>query len=511
MSSLIETELKLHLPPEAARRVSAQPLLRGRARPVVSRLYSVYFDTPEFELWARGVTLRLRREGKRWVQTVKGGGTVRSGLHQRMEIESQVAGPEPDCTLIADAALAGIFAADGLGERLKPVFVTRFSRSSRLIEIEPDATVLLCVDRGEIVGGDVAEPVSELELELKSGPVARLFEFARKLIEVAPLRIENRSKAERGYALVRGESPAPVKARGAPLDPGMSTSAAFQAIAWAAIGHLQANEHGMLEGGDPEYLHQARVALRRLRSAFSVFSSVLPQSPVEPLTTGLRRLANALGPARDWDVFMTETLPPVLAAFPEHAGLAQLERTSERVRRRAQRRARRAVASVRYQRLMLDLGLMLAAEAWLRAAEEPAREALAAPAAEFAAGIIERRYERVRGRGRKLKRRTGAELHRLRIAVKKLRYAADFLSPLFDGKRARDMLFHLARLQNILGAMNDAATVEHLMGEVCDAESVPAVSEAQGILLGWTSARALALRRELRAAWKSFRACGKFW
>ena len=506
-----ETELKLRVPPEAARRIRAHPLLRGRVRPVVRKLHSIYFDTPGLDLWQQGVALRLRRSGGHWLQTVKGGGTVQAGLHERVEIETEVAGPYPDCTRIAEGALTRIFASRELRAQLKPVFVTEFSRSSRLIELTPGVAVEVSMDRGEIKSGDVAEPVCELELELKSGSAWQLYEFALKLLEAVPLRVENRSKAERGYALFRGERPAPAKASTAALAADMTVSVAFKTIAWTTLNHLQANEHGMLEGRDPEYLHQMRVALRRLRSVFSVFAAVLPETTTEPLVAEFRWLGGALSPARDWDVFVSETLPPIREAFAEHAALAQFARECARLRREANRKARRAVASVRYERLVLDFAAWLAAEKWVSEAAETPLATPGSPAREFAAVVLERRYARVRKRGRKLRQLSAAELHRLRIAVKKLRYAMDFLVTLFAAKRARDMLSHLARLQNILGAMNDAAAVERLVHDAFGARAGRATSEARGIVLGWSHGRALTLRRELRGAWKAFRAAEIFW
>lgn len=511
MNPVTETELKLSFPPEAARRIRALPLLKGRVRPVVRKLYSIYFDTPGLDLWQHGVALRVRRSGGRWLQTVKGGGTVRAGLHERVEIETEVAGPYPDCARIADSALTRIFASRELCAQLKPVFVTEFSRSSRWIELDPGVAVEVSMDQGAIKSGDVAEPVCELELELKSGPAWQLYEFALKLLEAVPLRVENRSKAERGHALARSEQPAPAKAPTTALAADMTVSDAFKTIAWTTLEHLQANEHGMLEGRDPEYLHQMRVALRRLRSAFNVFEAVLPETTTEPLVADFRWLADALGPARDWDVFMSETLPPIREVFAKHAALAQFARECARLRRGANRKARRAVAAVRYERLVLGFAAWLAAEKWVSEAAEPSLTTPRSPAREFAAAVLERRYARVRKRGRKLRQLSAAELHRLRIAVKKFRYAMDFLVPLFAAKRARDILSHLARLQNILGAMNDAVAVERLAHEAFGAGEGKAMSEARGIVLGWSHGRALTLRRELRGAWKAFRGSEKFW
>jgi triphosphatase len=506
-----ETELKLSFPPEAARRISAHPLLKGRVRPVVRKLYSIYFDTPGLELWQHGVALRVRRSGGRWLQTVKGGGTVQAGLHERVEIETEVAGPYPDCARIAEGALARIFASRELCAQLKPVFVTEFRRSSRLIELSPGVAVEASRDRGEIKCGDVAEPVCEIELELKSGSGWQLYEFALKLLETIPLRVENRSKADRGYTLFRGERPGPVKATTTALAPELTVTEAFKTIAWTALNHLQSNEHGMLEGRDPEYLHQMRVALRRLRSAFSEFAAVLPKATTDSLVAEFKWLAGVLGPARDWDVFVFETLPPMREAFAEHAALKRFSRECARLRRGANRRARRAVASARYQRLVLGFAAWIAAETWLTEGDETPIATARSPTREFAGAVLERRFARVRKRGRKLRNLSAAELHRMRIAVKKLRYAMDFLATVFPPKRARDMLSRLARLQNILGAMNDAAAVERLVHEAFGAQAGRVMSEARGIVLGWSRGRALTLRRELRGAWKAFRAAKKFW
>lgn len=510
MNPVTETELKLLVPRDAMRRMSTHPLLKGRARPVTQKLYSIYFDTPGLDLWRQGVALRLRRDGRRWIQTVKGGGTAQAGLHQRVEIEAQVAGPFPDCTKLDDGPVAGLFSSARLRGQLKAVFVTEVIRTSRLVALIPEVTVEVCLDRGEIKAGDRIEPICELELELKSGPAHHLFEFALKLLDVAPLRVENRSKAERGYALARKQRSAPVKARAAALTSDMTVVDAFKAIVWAALGHLQANERGMLEARDTEYLHQMRIALRRMRSAFSVFAVVFPKAVLAPTVAELRWLAEALGPARDWDVFVTETFPPIRDEFAKSPGFATFTRECAHRRSGAGRKARRAVGSTRYQRWVLGLAGWLAAEGWTQQMDVAARATLRMPARDFAAAVIEGRYAQVRKRGRRLDE-SAAERHRLRIAVKKLRYAMDFFAGLFEVKRVRDILSRLSHLQDILGTMNDAVTVERLLDESLGAARGRSAIEARGILLGWSRGRGRALKHELKPAWKAFRGGEKFW
>ena len=508
---LIETELKLLVPPEAVRRLAAHRLLKGRERPSKRRLYSVYFDTPTLDLWRQGIALRLRRDGRRWVQTVKGGGAAQGGLHQRLETETEVAGPAPDLARIDDQGLADALASPRLRAQLKPVFTTDFIRSSRLLELDSGAHVEASVDQGVIRSGKLSEPVSELELELKDGGPHQLYELALKLAEDVPLSIGDRSKAERGYALAHGKPDAPVKARPALLDRGMSVIGAFKAVMWAGFAHLQANERGMLEGRDPEYLHQMRVAVRRLRSAISVFAPLFPDAEIAPARAGLQWLAASLGPARDWDVFVIETLPPIESEFGAHDGLMDFTARCEKLRRRANARARRAVRSARYRHLTLSLAAWLAGEGWMTQLDSRPRAALQAPLAEFARAVLEGRYGQVRKKGRKLGKLSPSALHRLRIAIKKFRYAADFFAGLYEPAVTRVGLKRLARLQNILGAMNDAATVANLMAHGFSGAAGRCVIEAKGILLGWSRGRAATLKRELRSAWKEFRTAERFW
>lgn len=505
-----ETELKLRAPPGAARSLGIHPLLRGAGRPKIKKLRSVYFDTPDFELCGSSVALRLRKDGARWVQAVKGGGGVKSGLHSRVELETVVAGPFPDCAAIASGAFSGLFSSPRLCTQLQPVFSTRFTRSSRIVTFKPGVRVEVCLDRGVIICGDRTEPVCEIELELKSGQARHLYEFGLRLLDSLPLRVENRSKAERGYALLTGAAIAPAKARAIALDAGMPVSAAFRAIVWASLEHLQANERGMLASPDPEYLHQMRVALRRMRSAFSTFSGVLEKAAADRFVAEMKWLARELGPARDWDVFMNETLPPMLVAFDRHDALAALQKQGALAAAAARRRARRAVDSPRYQRLNLALAAWLADAACCMQPEEGVPAASEACAQAFADGALERRFDRVRKRGRKLRKLSAAELHLLRIAVKKLRYDVDSFAALYDEKCTARMLARLARLQNVLGIMNDAATVAGLMRRL-GAKSGQDRIEARGIVMGWTQGRAGALKYELYSAWKAFRDCEKSW
>jgi CHAD domain-containing protein len=160
---------------------------------------------------------------------------------------------------------------------------------------------------------------------------------------------------------------------------------------------------------------------------------------------------------------------------------------------------------------MLSTAAWLASESWLAELDADAAAVLQSPVGGFATAVLQRRYDQVRKKGRKLGELSAAELHRLRIAVKKYRYAVDFFAGLYEPGGARQALKRLSRLQDVLGAMNDAATVANLMARGFDGARGRRVLEAKGILLGWSRGRAATLKRELRSAWKEFRSAGKFW
>jgi len=314
-----------------------------------------------------------------------------------------------------------------------------------------------------------------------------------------------------GLPAARGTRSGPVRSRTAPLASTLSVNDAFRAVMAAGLAHLLANERGLRGSADPEYLHQARVALRRLRSALEVFSPPVPEPAVAPAARDLEWLAARLGPARDWDVLMTDTLPPIEAEFGARRGLKAFSARCRRLRRSAGAGARRAVRSARYRRLTLRLSAWLAAEGWRAHSEHAARAVLQCPVGDHARRVLEARYQRVRKRGRGLQELSAARLHRLRISIKRFRYAVDFFAGLYRGHAVGETLRRLSRLQDLLGAMNDAATAAELAVRVSRSRGDADTLEARGIVLGWNRARATLLKSELRDAWKSFREGWKFW
>jgi len=323
--------------------------------------------------------------------------------------------------------------------------------------------------------------------------------------------MENRSQAGRDCAPHHGEALPAVKARAPELVFGISTIAAFKNITSTLLTQAEANRHGVIEDRDPEYLHQMRVAVRRLRALCGAYAKILPRTVLQPFVAELKWLARALGPARDADVFITEIWPLLRTALNANPLLAQLDARWAAQRHVAATKARRALVSRRYQRLMPEFALRLVSDAWLTGASQEQHAVLDGPASDFARRVLERRDQKVRRHGQSITRLDDEQLHALRIQIKKLRYAADSFGSLFGSAAADGMLDNLSRLQDILGSINDIHVAEQHVDEALAYRRGPAVAELRAALRAWRDARAKVLCRKLGKAWRAYRETEKFW
>jgi inorganic triphosphatase YgiF len=443
-----ETELKLVLAPgEGAKVASAAPLagLAGRA----NRVNALYFDTPTRELSRHGLGLRLRRIGRHWRATLKAAGESGGGLHHRPEWEYPMPGPLLDLSRFAATPLADLPGAETLHERLAPILATEFRRTIWDLALQPGSRVEVALDQGRIVARGRESPIEELEIEVLEGPVSVAFDLAEDFARSLALRPEPASKLARGLALAAAARPRPVHATRVSIADAPDAREAARRIAAACLAHAQANEAGVLASADIEFVHQLRVALRRLRSALRLFREALPPGEDAAFADDLRWAAAVLGHCRDWDVFVTETLVPLVAAQGDAAtGRAILARARAR-QREARRIAREAIVSPRYGRAMIRLAR------WLCAPAEPPEGVQ--PLEHFASRRLRKGARRVAAGSEAFATLDAAARHRLRILVKRQRYAVEFLGSLFKSRPVRRHVRALSRVQDALGMANDCA------------------------------------------------------
>jgi triphosphatase len=510
-----EVELKLLVPPEDVERLRRHPRLRAlsEGRPVTRALESRYFDTPSLDLARAGAALRLRRVGRLTIQTVKLRGSGQAGLFSRGEWECPVAGTQPDLSLVPDTELRARLARAVDGRPLAPIVVTSVRRTERRLRIGAQE-IALALDVGEVRAGGKALPICELELELLQGEPATLYALALGLHESIPLRPALEDKARRGFAQLLGEGPTPERAQRPALESDASFDDALAAVFASCLDQILANEAAASAGVDPEGVHQMRVGIRRLRSALALLHAVSPAAPLERLREDLRWLAAELGGARDLDVFCDDILGPVVRARPDDPALKRLAEVAREVRQEQYDALRRALASRRYTHLALDLGRWLATRGWRDQALTPESARLFAPAREVAADLLARRYRKVRRAGRRLEQRSPEEKHALRIQLKKLRYAAEFFGGLFAEPHSGKMVKRLARLQDVLGHLNDQATADRLLDVVLErlgAEAGAGHQRSAGLVAGWTGRAAWEQLEALDRRWKRLLAVAPFW
>lgn len=451
MSDPVEVELKLEYEPADRDRLIASSLLGTDAKPP-KQLLATYFDTPDLRLNKAGYTLRIRKDGRRRVQTVKASGSRTTGLFVRGEWERPVRSDRP--VLDAKAGPLGQMLDASAIARLAPIFVTDVERHGGPIESEA-SLIEYAIDRGETRAGQRAAPLSELELELVRGSPRQLFDLARRLNETVPLRLGVQSKSARGYALI-GRVAGAVKADPIDLDGDMGAGEAFAVIAAGCLRHYRLNETLLLDDGSVEAVHQSRVALRRLRSALSLFRPLFAGDDQAALIGAeLRWLAGELGEIRDIDVLLPKL---------DHDS----RETVAQVRKDRFVHLRNTLESSRVRLLPIDIAEWLAVGRWH---DEPADRSLHDGNVRiFAARRLDRLRKRLKREGRGLAGLEDEPRHEVRKDAKKLRYAAEFLVSLYPGRKARRrmdrLLDRIETLQDKLGQLNDMAAAPELLSRL---------------------------------------------
>jgi inorganic triphosphatase YgiF len=483
MSAPREIELKLECDGPDLAALAAHPLLRGEGEGAAPEpTTSTYYDTADGDLRKAGLTLRVRQRGARRIQTVKAAASG-AGLFDRSEWEGDIAGDAPEPGALADSPITKIL-DDAKSPALVAQFTTVVMRTERPVRYgTAQITATLDEGRVETPAGDV--PLCELELELAEGDPADLFALAQAIAETVPLRLGALAKSERGFALIDGTLRRPSKAAPVALPEEATAAESFRRIAQSCLRHLRLNEAVFLADRDPEALHQIRVALRRLRSAFTLFKPVFAQDPrAQSLGDEIKRVTEPFGRARNLDVFLETTLPAEMERRPDEPGLHDLRERLVAERDKAHEAVLATLASPAWRSLILDLVTWIETGPWLGADGHPQRDA---PARAFAADVLERFRRRVKTRGRHLRKLDPEARHKVRIAAKKLRYGADFFASLYPEKKARKrhkaFAGALSDLQDHLGALNDLATAHEVMAGLAEPEAglvngVPATGPA---------------------------------
>ena len=506
----VERELKFEVAPRSLRKLAASRLLRRTAQlPRHKYLVSTYFDTPGLLLKKNGVSLRVRQTGKKHLQTIKTANGIAPG---RGEWEHELRNSEPDLRAARGTALQPLL-SHKLQRELQPVFATHVQRT--IVPLRAgNSHIELALDEGHVRAGQKSCPLHEVELELKRGTASDLFKATRMVAGLVPVKLALRSKSEQGYDLIADRPAQAFRGSKIILEQDAGVAESFQEIGRSVLRHIAANEPAV-RASDPEGVHQMRVGVRRLRAVIAVFSELLECRQTEQIKRDLKWLAGKLGPVRDLDVFLKGTIDSFGGADPAMPGLSELR--SEAVYRRdiAADAAKDAIESARYRLLVLAVLEWIEDGKWLKQSRPGGDDRTIK---EFAARLFDRRTRKARNKARKAGKLDAGQRHRLRIAIKKLRYSLYFFESVFDRPRRARALSrykkYLKDLQDSLGALNDITVHQKLAARLAAGSSgarPELVAFAAGLVAGCERGEVQPHLAKVTKTARKLRRAKKFW
>jgi inorganic triphosphatase YgiF len=524
-----EIELKFQVPTNSRAALLAE-LCRGRLPVERTTLAAQYLDTPDRRLARKGLAWRLRREGRRWVQTLK---TAGASPLERFEHEVVIAAPSHDA-----ARHAGTPAGEQLLHVLRRVrkdggdvgvrFLTRVSRTSRRLRTR-GAVVEVSFDEGRLTAGDRGQRIHEVEFELVSGSPLAMIGLAERWRRQFNLVYDPRSKAERGDQLAEGSPQPPLRKA---LAPSYARHAyalqAFVAVLDECLAQVSRNAIGLFDGDVDqrvEHVHQMRVGIRRLRSALRCFEAWVPAPPAE-LVEKLHAVFETLGQVREADVLGSGVVadlaragaPPIAlptgASGPDPAAVVRSAQTQQMLLawigwRASLANAGREAAGT--GEAVADAASPAPASSDAAPAEpsttgsapagataaDGASTAAAAPGhapliklgddpREFRHSVQKRLRRWHQGLADDCARFDDLdeiELHSLRKRIKRQRYAVEFFAPVLCGKAVQRYLDALAVIQDRMGELNDLFVARDQYRSLLPQEP------GAWFALGWLSAR----------------------
>ena len=398
---------------------------------------------------------------------------------------------------------ADIAAFHSLPGPLMPI--AGFRGDMRVMAFLSDGAATLTVLNGALRGVAQEKPVCRVQLQ---GPAELLTAVSDGWAATLPIEVPRWSLAVEATALARGASPPPRQIGGPAVAEDMSVADAIEYVIGYLTDVIIAGVDDAGAGRSAEPVHAMRVAVRRLRSALSIFRRAADGPAFIAMKAQLVALAQVLGAARDWDVFLAGTGQAVAAAMPGDERITALLALAAKRREGAYAALRREFSSAGFRQLCVGLVQLGALRPWQVTADEDQRVLLASDAAKFAGDSLARQYEHMLDHGADISGLPTDDLHALRKRGKRLRYTAEFFAPQFGQRSTRRFVRRVSQLQEALGQMNDGASVAGLMHAL---RGGPDRQFAIGAVQGFTAARSMDARRAIATAWHKLRLAKPFW
>lgn len=496
--------LKLKLSPETAGRLVDKGKLAGVPVELEAKTSytDAYFDTPRYSYYKSGTVFALRTEGWAATQTISqlGPGGMETLSSAQLSSQSQM--------LDLGEGWRGHL---GLKPNAPPPTRRIFSsdlEEYRFILRTESCKIRLTLVTGEIrVSGPVfkyvAETVCDAALELISGSEQGLLDYALKLVETQGAQLQTDTIAERGFALTSTAlQKSHAKAVKVQLDPSHTVGTGLRAILRSTITHLLSNQTAALRH-DVNGVHQTRVAIRRLRAALRAFKAVLPYEGRKAFNGELRWFQQRTGPARDWHVFIDETLPRLKAKYVDPEEMPVLRKLAVQEGRMHAQEAAELLQSRRYARLLLRFGRWVA-----ELFEDDRARHLRKPITPFARKTLAKTHRDLLKELKAARPGHMEDMHKVRIRGKKARYAGEFFAALFESDESRQYLNIVENLQERLGGANDARVARALVTELKHGILLPQTITG---VQAWSSRRVARCLDQARPTLRALQTAAPFW
>ncbi|WP_130803055.1 CYTH and CHAD domain-containing protein [Acinetobacter ihumii] len=465
---MVEIELKFQLP-ENKKKSVLQALKAKTAQKI--RLQAKYYDTADRLLAQHHMAIRLRQEGDNWVQTFKA-----SGKNHLERIEHEVhlgqcnVEPELNLNLFFENKAVRNLLDQVLGEQqdqLTLQFKTDVNRTFRIISID-ETDIEVCLDDGIVSTAEQSEKICEVEFELKQGSPEQLILFTQDWVKKYQLWLDVRSKAERGNLLsIKQKASQAVKAKPLILNNHDSTDIAVRKMVANVLQQLLPNVAVIADGvANPEHIHQARIAIRRMRSIFKSFKSW--SDDIDSLwETQLKQIFQTLGTTRDLDVIRDEILPELLKADAPFQDLPEAAKSEDHVHLLFQKPE------------TMCLLLQLLAFSY----HEQSDHKKSAKLKKKINKSLNQLHKKIIQDADHFSQLEIEQRHRTRKNCKRLRYCIEFVASLYDEKSVKKYLKQLQAVQDKLGLYNDLHVTEHVFIESADQQA------EYWFAIGWSRAK----------------------
>ncbi|WP_159877468.1 CHAD domain-containing protein [Aquitalea denitrificans] len=432
-----------------------------------------HYDTPAMALNQRGIALCLQQTAGEWQQLLLQTGPERDGLHHQRELSIAIPDPALKIEQFPHGKARRFLSKKSISSTLQPIFTVSLKHDCWVLRDEQDNLLEICLERGKLKGIGWSEQINTVNITLKQGKNAALFAFALRLADKLPVCPTLQDTVAKGCMQAAGNAGLPVGARLPALSPDMSLHQVLQLLVQEILRHLQGNVPGVLRGEEMEYVHQARVALRRLRTVLAAFAAILPPDSRHVITLDVQWLSNSLGQLRDVDVFLTETLPAIETTMYPMADFATLYAALQSHRSHCRDSVHAALCSPRYGTLLLRLLACL----HTNTARSPIK------LRQLAGHALSRPWKSLISLAGQWETLSQVQRHDLRKRAKRLRYTLEFFSPLLPHKAVLRTLKQLHCLQLVLGKMNDSAVALTLLARL--GEDNAELASSVGLVAGW--------------------------